>query len=173
MPMHPRPGAGPDEVRWVLDVGALPARGVVTAAPAALQALLADGTLAEVRVDHEGVLTRAAAGRDWQTIGAAVRSALTAALREPDGWATAEVDNSGADARIAAAARCLLDGELGSYARGHGGEIALVEVRDGVAAIRLRGACRGCPASETTLRERFEKRLREQCPELVGVRDAS
>ena len=175
MPMHPRAGARPDEVQWVIPAEALPVRGIVTSAPGELGGLLADGTLTEIRAQHGCVITRARAAQDWQPIGSAVRSALTAALLDPAGWQTTETDAdpSLADGRIAAAARRLLDGDLGSYARAHGGEITLVEVQDGVAAIRLRGACRGCPAAETTLRERFEKTLRKECPELVGVRDMS
>ncbi len=172
VPMHPRAGARPDEVQWIIPPGLLPVRGIVTSAPAGLGGLLTDGTLAEIRAEHGCVITRAAAGQDWQRIGPAVRTALTAALSDPGSWHTTgtDADRSLADARIAAAARRLLHGDLGNYARAHGGDITLVEVQDGVAAIRLRGACRGCPAAEITLRGRFEKLLRQECPELVSVR---
>lgn len=174
VPMHPRAGARTDEVRWIIPPGALSARGIVTSAPGGLDELLRDGTLAEVRAEHGCVITRATAGQDWQRIGPAVRSALTAALSNPGTWRTTGTDAelSGADARIAAAARRLLDGEIGSYARTHGGEITLVDVSDRVAEVRLHGACRSCPAAEMTLRARFEERLRQQCPELAGVRSA-
>ena len=175
VPMHPRAGARPEEVQWVIPAEALPARGIVTSAPAELDELLANGTLAEIRAERGCVITRAQAAQDWQRIGPAVRTALTAALLDPACWQASDTDAdpTHTDARIAAAARRLLDGDIGAYARTHGGEITLIGVRDGVAAIRLRGACRGCPASETTLRGRFEKRLREDCPELVGIRETS
>ena len=39
----------------------------------------------------------------------------------------------------------------------------------GQVAVRLRGACHGCPASTLTLRHRLEERLRARCPGLVAV----
>jgi Fe-S cluster biogenesis protein NfuA len=46
-----------------------------------------------------------------------------------------------------------------------GGDIELVEVRDGVVRVHLVGACRSCPASETTLKLGVEHALRQAFPE--------
>lgn len=55
-----------------------------------------------------------------------------------------------------------------AYARSHGGEIELVGVNDeGDVKIRLRGACKGCPMSEMTLKHGIEEQLRVMVP---GVR---
>jgi len=160
-------------VQWVIPAEALTARGIVMSAPRELGRLLADGTLSEVRAEPGCVVTRARAAEDWQRIGSAVRSALTAALLDPGGWHTgdADADPSSADARIASTARRVIDGDVGGCARAHGGDVSLVDVRDGVVAVRLRGACRGCPAAEHTLRQRFEKPLRQQCPDMRRVRE--
>lgn len=51
-----------------------------------------------------------------------------------------------------------------------GGDLELVEVRDdGVVAVRLHGACVGCPSSEITLRAGVERQLRDHIPEVTGV----
>ncbi|MEM8738653.1 MAG: NifU family protein [Planctomycetota bacterium] len=51
-----------------------------------------------------------------------------------------------------------------------GGDVELVEVNDqGVALIRLHGACIGCPSSKMTLHMGIERNLRERIPEITGV----
>lgn len=45
-----------------------------------------------------------------------------------------------------------------------GGDIELVDVRDGVVVVHMVGACRSCPASTTTLKLGVEKTLREAFP---------
>ncbi|MFT8423454.1 MAG: NifU family protein, partial [Gluconacetobacter sp.] len=45
-------------------------------------------------------------------------------------------------------------------------------VSDGVVEVAFRGMCSGCPISPLTLHLRFERELRERCPELVAVRAA-
>lgn len=53
-----------------------------------------------------------------------------------------------------------------------GGDVELVDVRDGVATVRLRGACAGCPMSQMTLKNGIEKFLKREIPELVAVQAA-
>ncbi|MEM9916255.1 MAG: NifU family protein [Planctomycetota bacterium] len=51
-----------------------------------------------------------------------------------------------------------------------GGDVELVELTDeGVARIRLHGACIGCPSSSMTLHMGIERNLRERIPEVTGV----
>ncbi len=51
-----------------------------------------------------------------------------------------------------------------------GGDVELVDVNDdGIASVRLTGACRGCPMSQMTLKMGIERVLREQIPEIQGV----
>ena len=47
-----------------------------------------------------------------------------------------------------------------------GGDIELVSVEDGVATVKLTGACGSCPMSTMTLRMGVERVLREEVPEL-------
>jgi Fe-S cluster biogenesis protein NfuA/nitrite reductase/ring-hydroxylating ferredoxin subunit len=55
------------------------------------------------------------------------------------------------------------------YMHGHGGDIELLEVRDGVARLRLQGACHGCGSSIITLKMGVEQILKEAVPELTGI----
>ncbi|GER82724.1 MAG: NifU family protein [Thermogemmatispora sp.] len=53
--------------------------------------------------------------------------------------------------------------------RGHGGELALLRVADGVASLRLSGSCGGCPASLQYLRQRIEEAVYRAAPDLCGL----
>jgi Fe-S cluster biogenesis protein NfuA len=50
-----------------------------------------------------------------------------------------------------------------------GGDVELVDVRDGVVTLRLTGACHGCPMAVVTLRHGIERVLKEQVPEVEEV----
>ncbi len=50
-----------------------------------------------------------------------------------------------------------------------GGDIELVEVTDGIAKVRLTGACKGCPMSQMTLKQGVEKLLMKEVPGLKEV----
>ncbi len=60
--------------------------------------------------------------------------------------------------------------DLRPYIRGHGGDVELVSVKDGVVTVRLTGACVGCPAASATLRDGVEAYLFDRVPEVREVR---
>ena len=49
-----------------------------------------------------------------------------------------------------------------------GGDVELVEVKDGVVSVKLNGACGTCPMSTFTLKMGIERLLREKVP---GVKE--
>jgi Fe-S cluster biogenesis protein NfuA len=53
--------------------------------------------------------------------------------------------------------------------RADGGDIELIDVKDGVVQVCLTGACQGCPMSEMTLKQGVEKALKEALPEIKAV----
>ncbi len=53
-----------------------------------------------------------------------------------------------------------------------GGDVELVDVKNGVVTVRLQGACAGCPMSQMTLRHGIEKMLKENIPEIQAVESA-
>jgi len=62
----------------------------------------------------------------------------------------------------------LLD-EIRPALQRDGGDVALVDVVDGLVQVELQGACRGCPMSQMTLSFGIERYLRNKIPEIVGV----
>jgi Fe-S cluster biogenesis protein NfuA len=59
--------------------------------------------------------------------------------------------------------------EIRPYLQADGGDIELVDVKDGVVKVKLVGACAGCPGAQMTLRTGVEKKLKEAIPEVVSV----
>jgi len=50
-----------------------------------------------------------------------------------------------------------------------GGEVELIAVENGVARVRMMGACGGCPMSTMTLKMGIERAIRQQVPEVRAV----
>ena len=59
--------------------------------------------------------------------------------------------------------------EVRPYMESHGGDVELLGLEDGVARLRLRGSCEGCPASSATLELAIKKALMEAAPDLYGL----
>ncbi|MHB1738475.1 MAG: NifU family protein [Actinomycetes bacterium] len=68
----------------------------------------------------------------------------------------------------AARARTVLDGVRPGLAS-HGGDVELDHVQDGVAYVRLSGACNGCSMSSVTMRTMVEQALVGQVAEITAV----
>jgi len=50
-----------------------------------------------------------------------------------------------------------------------GGDVELVDVKEGVVRLKLKGACSGCPMAAMTLQQGIERVLKEQIPEVKEV----
>jgi Fe-S cluster biogenesis protein NfuA len=50
-----------------------------------------------------------------------------------------------------------------------GGDVQLIDVKDGVVTLKLTGACSGCPMATMTLKVGIERVLKEQVPEVKEV----
>jgi len=59
------------------------------------------------------------------------------------------------------------------YIQADGGDIEFVGVENGIAQVRLQGACVGCPHAAMTLQMGVERHLRERVPEIKGVENLS
>jgi Fe-S cluster biogenesis protein NfuA len=59
--------------------------------------------------------------------------------------------------------------EVRPYLGSHGGDVELLGVREGVARLRLNGACDGCPSSAVTLTHSIETAILRAAPELDRV----
>jgi len=49
-----------------------------------------------------------------------------------------------------------------------GGDVELIDVKEGVVTVRLTGACGGCPMATVTLKSGIERALKERVP---GVKE--
>ena len=50
-----------------------------------------------------------------------------------------------------------------------GGDVELVDVKDGIVSVRLKGACVGCPMSTMTLKKGIERFLKEKLSSVKEV----
>jgi Fe-S cluster biogenesis protein NfuA len=50
-----------------------------------------------------------------------------------------------------------------------GGDIELVEIKDDIVYVRLKGACGTCPMSKLTLKSWVEANLKKEIPEIKAV----
>ena len=165
IPIHATATANPQQLRWVVPPERLPARGAVRQAPGRLGALLDGGTITEVLVGPDDILITAGAGHSWRELGDDVREALSEALVHPQEWVVDEASAPGLESVAAE----LLAGPVGALAASHGGSIELVSVAGRTVTVRMMGACDGCPAASSTLRDVFEHELRRRAGDDVRV----
>lgn len=59
--------------------------------------------------------------------------------------------------------------EVRPYLGSHGGGVTLLGVEDGVARVRLEGACEGCRSSAATMKTAIEQAVARAAPELRAV----
>ncbi len=168
VPVHPEPVADdPASLRWVAPVAHLGFVGTPSRMPAALAALLADGTLTELSLTASAVVTRLAAGRTWRAEGGRVRDAVQEGLADAGGWAAPA--GASPDDALRMAVLEVIAGDVGDYVRSHGGRIELVTAHGSRVEVRMTGACSHCPAADVTLSGRFETALRALHPDVREV----
>jgi Fe-S cluster biogenesis protein NfuA len=59
--------------------------------------------------------------------------------------------------------------EVRNFLQAEGGDCELIEVKDGIAKVRLQGSCAGCPFSQITLKMRIEALIKQRVPEIREV----
>lgn len=127
MPMHATATSNPQQLRWVVSSGSLPADGTVQQAPGRLGVLLDDGVIDTLVVRDDDVLITVSAGTTWRELGDEIRNALSDALADPAGWRVDSATDK--DAQLAKIASELLAGQIDALAQSHGGSIEVVSVR--------------------------------------------
>ena len=53
--------------------------------------------------------------------------------------------------------------------KSEGGDIELLDVRDGVVYVKLKGACGTCPMSALTMKSLVESSIKKEIPEIKAV----
>ncbi len=87
--------------------------------------------------------------------------------------ATAQAADLDLDDPETAAVFNLLEETVNPQVAAHGGHIALVNVTDHIAFIRLEGGCQGCGMADVTLKQGVEVAILQEVPTIVEVRDAT
>jgi len=67
----------------------------------------------------------------------------------------------------------LLDDEINPGIASHGGEITLMEYKDGKAYVSMGGGCQGCGSASATLTQGIEARVKELIPEISEIIDTT
>ncbi|NCO36110.1 MAG: hypothetical protein AUJ92_15635 [Armatimonadetes bacterium CG2_30_59_28] len=67
----------------------------------------------------------------------------------------------------------LLDDQINPSIGGHGGNIALIDVRGNIAYVEMQGGCQGCAMSRMTLKNGVESLILENIPEIKQVLDTT
>jgi len=162
----PRPGAvGSDE-----GFAARAAR--VDAAAQVVEALNADGRaaaaelVAAVEALHGAVLRAVVTRLRSDEHG---RELLYDIVEDPEVYASL-VKAGVVRPTLAMRAVQVLDG-VRPYLRSHNGDVELVRIDDGVAYVRLLGACQGCGSSTATLRDSVAEALLTHLPEVREVEE--
>ncbi len=52
-----------------------------------------------------------------------------------------------------------------------GGDVELVEYKDNIVYVKLKGTCNGCPFSKLTIKMGIEQALKQAIPEIVAVEE--
>ena len=55
------------------------------------------------------------------------------------------------------------------YIQMHGGDVSLVDVKDGIVKLKVTGACAHCPMSDTTFNEMLGGMIKEEIPEIKQI----
>jgi len=106
-------------------------------------------------------------------IGTAIRTQLLTGVPAILETPRNAVTGGRTDAEVRTVVQELLDREVNRSIAGHGGQISIVDVRDGNLFIAMGGGCQGCAASQVTLRQGFEVMVRRVAPEIVDIVDTT
>lgn len=133
--------------------------------------------VAHVLVADNVVTVAKQATVSWDTlrseVGAVIRMQLLTGVRailEAPQPAPSEGRN---DDEIREAVQTLLDRETNPSIAAHGGNIAIVDVKDSNLYVSMSGGCQGCAASQVTLRQGFELMVRRVAPDVIDIIDTT
>ncbi len=65
----------------------------------------------------------------------------------------------------------IIDEQINPGIASHGGNITLIDVKDGNVIVSFGGGCKGCSAVDVTLKNGVEKMIKEHIPEIVSISD--
>lgn len=105
----------------------------------------------------------------WLEVSAGVQKWLASGQANSRVWSPRPLPETG----LAEILSRILREEIQPNLVSHKGKIELVELKDGVAHVRLGGGCQGCSSAAITVGQEVAAALMRAVPELVAVEDAS
>jgi Fe/S biogenesis protein NfuA len=81
--------------------------------------------------------------------------------------------NEGWQDPIARAVQEVIDRQINPGVGSHGGQVTLVDVKDGTAFMRFGGGCQGCAAVDVTLKQGVETAVRAAVPAISAIVDVT
>jgi|GEM_PF-57522 len=172
--------ADPHSMRFVLDrdvqggaLATFPDAAAAQGAPLA-EALFAIAGVKMVDVSGAVVAVVKTVDSDWGALKRPIADALrnsVARSAAPLGSVAKAVGQTRTDAEIRLAVQEVLDRRANPAIATHGGNVSVVDVRDGVVSMLMSGGCQGCASSTATLRGGVEKMIRAAVPEVRAIID--
>ncbi len=84
-----------------------------------------------------------------------------------------ENPNEGWQDPVARAVQDVIDQQINPGVGSHGGQVTLVDVKDGTAFMRFGGGCQGCAAVNVTLKQGVETAVRAAVPSVTAIVDVT
>jgi len=81
--------------------------------------------------------------------------------------------NEGWQDPVARAVQEVIDRQINPGVGSHGGQVTLVDVKDGTAFMRFGGGCQGCAAVDVTLKQGVETAIRSAVPAVTAIVDVT
>ncbi len=81
--------------------------------------------------------------------------------------------NEGWQDPVARAVQDVIDRQINPGVGSHGGQVTLVDVKDGTAYMRFGGGCQGCSAVNVTLKQGVETAVRAAVPSVTAIVDVT
>ncbi len=84
-----------------------------------------------------------------------------------------ENPNEGWQDPVARAVQDVIDQQINPGVGSHGGQVTLVDVKDGTAFMKFGGGCQGCAAVSVTLKQGVETAVRAAVPSVTAIVDVT
>ena len=131
--------------------------------------------VASVLIADNTVSVSKSADTSWQTlksaIGAAIRAQLLSGLPAVLATAVTAQAQGRSSEIVRGIVQDILDREVNRSIASHGGEISIVDLREGQLYVRMSGGCQGCASSEATPKQGFEVMVKRAAPEITEIID--
>jgi Fe/S biogenesis protein NfuA len=69
--------------------------------------------------------------------------------------------------------KAVLEEQINPMVAGHGGHIALLDIKEDVVYVELQGGCQGCGMADVTLKQGIESAITEAVPAIKSVLDVT